>query len=482
MRKSGSSLLLACAALFLSAFAACNKLSKATYNPSTSDSVIVKSNVLIVDSSQYKLISTDAQLRSGIYVFSFEPSVTDLRHNGDFAANTTIIGLEGRGFLRKIIGVTSTSSTIICNTILGRLEDVFQQGKINLSTGTSTFREGASAVLNERVYTQHTGTDVRFKTGTVTFSQDWNIGMQFANGVLTSYTADSKSGWVNCSTEVQISNTTPSSLSVADTVWTYSTTSTVMVGGIPVIVTAEACVLANVSGSTTTPGSHSYVINNAATLNYNIAYLGGAWQNTGTATAVTASISGNTAAAPQMNMTCNLVPIVNIRVYNEAISNCIMPVNNSMVANLSTTTNDWDFASLTTLRPRVDENTALISYSASEFSKTWTADSAQAIAPYTLLKVSGDNQNGAAGNYLPKPIVVKVVDNNNFGVPGVTVHFIVNSGGGYLTYNTIASDANGLASASWLFGPGGSGQTVLVWANKADGSNIAGAPVKFTAN
>ncbi|MDQ4080276.1 MAG: Ig-like domain-containing protein, partial [Gemmatimonadota bacterium] len=66
--------------------------------------------------------------------------------------------------------------------------------------------------------------------------------------------------------------------------------------------------------------------------------------------------------------------------------------------------------------------------------------------------VSGNNQVAGASQPLPVPVVVAVTDAWENAVPAVDVAFSVTSGGGSITPATIATDANGRASASWTLG------------------------------
>ncbi|MBG1245351.1 N,N-dimethylformamidase beta subunit family domain-containing protein [Nostoc sp. NZL] len=78
----------------------------------------------------------------------------------------------------------------------------------------------------------------------------------------------------------------------------------------------------------------------------------------------------------------------------------------------------------------------------------------------SLIKVSGDNQNGATGGVLPNPLVVRVVNAQNNPQSGVTVNFDIVSGGGSVSPATVLTDGSGQASTTLTLGqapsaPGG---------------------------
>ena len=92
----------------------------------------------------------------------------------------------------------------------------------------------------------------------------------------------------------------------------------------------------------------------------------------------------------------------------------------------------------------------------------------------TLDKLSGDEQEGAAGAALGEPFVVEVGDQNGNPLAGAQVTFAVTAGGGMLSATTAATDANGRAAATLTLGR--DPETVTVTAT------VAGLdPVTFTA-
>ena len=77
--------------------------------------------------------------------------------------------------------------------------------------------------------------------------------------------------------------------------------------------------------------------------------------------------------------------------------------------------------------------------------------------PQTLVKVSGDNQEGISGDALPNPLTVEVRDKDNNPLSGVGVTFTVTSGYGKLseqsTIEYATTDANGQAETILTLGP-----------------------------
>ncbi|MBD6617921.1 DUF4082 domain-containing protein [Komarekiella sp. 'clone 1'] len=71
----------------------------------------------------------------------------------------------------------------------------------------------------------------------------------------------------------------------------------------------------------------------------------------------------------------------------------------------------------------------------------------------SLVKVSGDNQIGTTGSALPNPLVVRVVNAQNNPQSGVTVNFVVSSGGGSVSPVSVVTNGSGQASTTLTLGP-----------------------------
>lgn len=78
-----------------------------------------------------------------------------------------------------------------------------------------------------------------------------------------------------------------------------------------------------------------------------------------------------------------------------------------------------------------------------------------AAPPASIALVSGGGQTAPALTALAAPIVVEVLDQFEFVVPGVLVTFSVQQGGGSLTVGSVTTDANGRATTSWTLGAAG---------------------------
>jgi hypothetical protein len=89
-----------------------------------------------------------------------------------------------------------------------------------------------------------------------------------------------------------------------------------------------------------------------------------------------------------------------------------------------------------------------------------------------LLKLAGDGQTALPGAAVPESIVVRVVDEDGAGVPGMSIGWNVVSGGGTVLPATGASDQEGRLAARWVLGTAGANSVNVT---------AAGFGVTFTA-
>ncbi|MDZ7363203.1 MAG: Ig-like domain-containing protein [candidate division KSB1 bacterium] len=117
--------------------------------------------------------------------------------------------------------------------------------------------------------------------------------------------------------------------------------------------------------------------------------------------------------------------------------------------------------------------------------------SATASAARSMSIQAGNKQNGRAGETLPNPLVVRVIDgSNNLGnpVPGHRVRFFVMRGGGQFSTGskdtTVITGANGEAKVFWTLGGavGTEAQEVRAIGTNNSGGNLENSPLIFTAN
>ncbi len=73
--------------------------------------------------------------------------------------------------------------------------------------------------------------------------------------------------------------------------------------------------------------------------------------------------------------------------------------------------------------------------------------------PADLLLISGNSQSARAGDDVPVPLVVRLVDEQGNAVHDAAVSWVVGDGGGSVSPVTVQTDTAGLASTQLTLGP-----------------------------
>ena len=120
----------------------------------------------------------------------------------------------------------------------------------------------------------------------------------------------------------------------------------------------------------------------------------------------------------------------------------------------------------------VSNGSGTVQASLGSLSATGTVTVAQVAS--AIEAVSGDGQSGLAGDVLPEPVVVRVLDSGGAPVAEMTVTFEPGEGHGTASPATAVSDADGQAQATWMLGEPIGTQTLT--------ASVAGGPsTTFTA-
>lgn len=97
----------------------------------------------------------------------------------------------------------------------------------------------------------------------------------------------------------------------------------------------------------------------------------------------------------------------------------------------------------------------------------------QGIFPLMIAKVSGDEQEGAAGATLANPLVVRVTDASGYPAEGVQLSFVPGSGSGSTTPQGGVTASDGSASSSWTLGTSAGSQVVTVSLSDATANSVS---------
>jgi len=478
--------------IFVLMFGSCSKKGSVKPSPTHTDSIIVKNNVIVIDSSKLTLVSTSDQLNQGIYVFTSTGSFPN------FVDSCVIVGSTGDGYLRKITSVTKQGSTIILTTEQGCFEDVFQQGTFALNSVLSGMHRSSSPKITDGYdFEFNLGNPILYQNGPITitlpgsisFMPQWVDTLSFS-GASLDYFSSNLSGTFNANLGLVISASGSYSFSQTDTLKKLTTRNTVFIGGVPVVLATDFYLIFDIGGSISGSYSRTFNKNFNCAFNLGVQYSGGAWQSTHSFTPTTTFTIHDTGGV-SVTLTCSGRPQMNIRVYGVAGPYAALPLKEFVAGNLSLPSLNWDFTVGEYLQPTLGVSAAIFGRKIFDYNTSWISDTLKYQTPFQITKISGDNQTGPSGQVLPLPIKVQVLDNMNLPQSYVPVYFTVSLGCGSVqktqtgigsqSTDTIFTDANGLAQTYWTPGSN-STQSLFATAKMANGTQISGVPITFTAN
>ncbi len=477
MKKNLSSIFMLALVAMLGIFASCNKLSKQTvFNnnnnqpPITPDSVILKPGVIVIDSTQWLLASSAAQIGQGEYTY-FGNNLPA------FIVNDIIIGITGEGYLRKVTSVVSQSGQVTLSTIPAKLEDVFQQANINFTTDASNLMRktggGYTYNISNTSLLQDGVASISLTSGSISINPNWNFNMQFQNGSLTGFSAICQNGTMNANVQMNVASTGAENVNATTTLNPVSGRTIVWIGQLPIVVTTYLSFAASATGNVTAAanGTPSFTTSD----NYTVGdvFNSGSWQGS-YSFSHTAAMTGGLPSVAGFSLACSIAPQMTLKIYGVACP--------STSFSLTTFENVVDGF---TEQQSISTSGSILGYGVPDDSRSWTTDTTYFVAmsnSYKLLKTSGDGQHGAAYEYLGAPLVVQVTDNSGVAQAGVSVTFSVTSGDGLLSHYTTTTNAGGYAQTNWQLGnPAAKAQIVQVVAHTAAGAVISGSPLTFTA-
>ena len=474
-----------CLFLFLSLLAFhCKKANDNTSpKPPTppSDTIAINKNVHVIDSAILILNSDSTLLNQGSYQYTFSGSIPE------FNVNDIIVGSTNGGYIRKIFAVNKSSNKLILETTQATMEDVFANKGFNLNTGidsllSSPLSSGYSFNVDGQTIYNDGLTTIKINKGEITVNGDWNFGFNYKKLSLDTFEMSCKNATFNGQFDLNV--TVAQSINLAEhnsTLARVAKYNIFLVGDVPVVLYTEVELRCIFSADVDASAESNYIINTTNKADVGIKYKDAQWQNfynnVSSSSLTVSKHTGNVNAQIKLA----IVPYISFRLYRVLGPYFSVGLQESVKANVTTPSLDWDFSAAAWLQTTIGVRAQILGKSLLDFNKVWNSDSLLFATPYSISKISGDNQTGSANNYLNDSLKVKVVDNNGNPQSNVTANFSVTAGSGSLEKTAIVTDNNGYAETRWKLGSEAGIQTVSASVKKANGSFIVNAPVEFGA-
>lgn len=465
--------------------------------------IIVDSSVVEIDTNVYALISDSIELSQGIYKYYY----TNKRKANDIIVNDVIIGTTDEGYLRKIDNLTDEPPILTLETSQANMEDVYEQAEFtfdfNLDSLTERsknyFSKGEIVYLAEGVDLQirdggfefnfdntviyeNDNIELKISNGSVVYDPEYEFEFKFKNKAVQKLAFYADEALLTNNIDVALNAEYEDDIDDEITLAKYKHIIGFAIGFVPVWITINLDLNALTHFGIDAEFEASGGFTNENTISLGTRYEYGKWEK------IWDLEKDNTIHPIEYSGSINLhekltiVPAVSVKLYGVAGPYFNAELWQSFIFNYILPSMDFDASLDVGLDANVGADVTIFGYTLYNYNKfipgfdynIWNV-------PDTLLKESGDNQNGEPGEELSEPIQVKITDNYDNGFPFVAVHFEVTKGGGSLADTTVLTGDNGYAYTYWTLGPDTGINKVEASVYTTNGEHIAGSPVEFTA-
>ena len=483
-----------CKALYLSG-------KNLTINPGVNFNIagykpVLNNNLLVIDSSKLKFISTTGEQAAGNYKYLVTGQIPTVK------VGDAIVSDLGEGYIRKVTSTSINGNVLQLNTTQGDMEDLFKKAHFGYGVDISDLQNNATTggkPANKPASIQ--GKDYQFSVAPrslvaagpfsinltnadFTLSPNLNFDFDYGFTGINSFEVSCKNAQLNGVVGLNLSAQGKIDGSRTDTIHRAGKTLTVFVYGLPVRMKMDFFLIATTSYSVDAAieKSITYTTNNS--FNMTAKYQDGAWQNSFNTTSSTNTLDfGETNGKAKVRVQLNLKPLFKMRFYSVVAPYIFLDVKQSITGAVESPALNWDFLFKGWAEPGIGVEFKIFGKKlANDFGpKSWSTDTFKYRTPFKLLKEAGDLQvSSDTSNYLPKTIKVKVLDELNAAQSNVPVFFKLQQKG-KLSVDTILSDANGFAETQWRIDTAKT-QLLEVSVKNGSGANITNSPVNFTAN
>lgn len=447
------------------------------------EDIILQDNTFVVDSTQYNLTSTAAELQAGTYKFSFTGNAPDV------VVGDIIVGAQDLGFLREVEVIITGTGQVTYQTSQASMTQLFKQGDIAFSMGLDSSTQFRSPQLTvtfpNRVLYNNNGITIELD-GNASLETNLNFDFSFDDGALDKLVFETDNSNLSATITLSASaNQASQLLNKKDTLAGFKKTFVKWVpvaGFIPVPIVVEVSTNFEINyGLNISGGSASVSFVNNNTFSTGVRYENNQWTGNNNFSPSydieTTGLDGTIGAS----LSADITPILDVKFYKVIGPYASLSLKEEFKGNVSLSTSDWDFSASTWLEASLGINASIFNKTTLvDFSDTWSTTPFSYQTPYRLKKISGDTQTTTPNQALPNPIKVQVMDEFGNSQSNVPVYFSVTAGGGSSSLTSIMSDQDGYAEAVWTLGSTGV-QTMSVSAKKADATALVGSPQIFTA-
>ncbi len=450
------------------------------------DDEAINDNVVLMDSTDVTLKSSDQQLSEGIYIFVYAGTAPE------FKTGDVIVGHTGYGYLRKVISSQTSGNTVTLETDQATLNDLYDDVQLSVdlpyssgtkSTSNSFSNDEISLSLNDYTFYSDDNLEIKLESSSVTIDPELKFTFEKEDGTISNVSLITNNTSFEFDYQLAVSGTVSELLSVEKILLdrntkVYSTidNNTYPVGYVNHVV---KLVLTN-----TTDVGMDYSYHSITKYNFDLGFtysegvVNNLFEKNSEATSVAnsaleVSVEGSVRLSIVYIPTYYPFAVKGPYLINELYSTATGRINQSSDWNLGLdvameTTAGIDFSVI---------NNALADKEATD---KWFEDNLYT-APDSAYIVSGNNQTGSPDTELAEVIRIKVLDNLDLGLPKVKVYFEPETDNGTVEEAYVFTDDNGYAETNWTLGETSGEQELKVLVKKGSGSNVKTLTFNATA-
>ena len=465
---------------------------------------VTNPNLKVIDTTVYHLVSYSLEMAQGIYRYEI---IGSRKAKDLITADNIIVGTENYGYLRKVDETVINGNEMTLTTSDATFEDAFIEGEFTFNTGLTgkgghvmTFtrikylapgvkispqKDRFTYDFSGMVLYEGNNISLTIPQGHITLDPAFKFDFKFKNKRVERLAFYADNTIFENSIDVQLNVTGSASAEFEKTFAEVEKIGVFMVGWVPVVAVITTKLTANLGFNFDNKFSATTGYTNTNTLSFGVKYEYGDWQKIWDLKPATQlhPITWNDTIAFSQTLEM-LVPEIDVMFYGVAGPYFNMPPWEKLEANLSLPELNYDASLDVGLKGNLGaaikgfgEDEDLVNYSTEIFGFSNNLYH----TPSKLEMISGNNQTGKPDSLLPEPLKVKVTDNLGLTWVPSRVHFKVETGGGSLSETDVWTNSDGFAETWWTLGNEDGEQTVKVEVQKANGNNISGSPLEFTA-
>jgi uncharacterized protein (TIGR02145 family) len=416
--------------------------------PLQPNKLLLHSNVKVIESDSYELVSSEAELENGTYIFNI------LKGSKRFRSGDILLSQEEKGFLRKVLSCEKQDGKLVFETVQATMEETFAQGEIR----SKSILPVSEPFVDDRIYinlapstiSQHPGLVLETQ-GDIYIDPDFVFDMNFGESGLESF--ESYVHRMGLSSKLDVSLDATQSLNLSnqmDSLTSFQNVYQIELEGlsIPVVLDIDIFIKYSIESNTAFQEHFRYQTTND--INLGLEYEGSYWSSYQRLELNEPTLDSiYTTASNSVQM--EIIPRIKISFFNVAGPYFEPSLKVELDAFVSSSS-DWHVEAKLKNRANIGGYPEILGVDVEDYDERQADVEVYYTSPYTTKRIEGELQAAAANQTLAIPIKAQLLD--LFGNPQSNVQAYLNVGpaSGSVDNQIVLSDAGGFVTANWTLG------------------------------